>query len=59
MVWGGLPLVAVLIWLVPDALFATEELDAVLSRGDLKTARIKILSNVMPSMRAAAARIEY
>ena len=31
MVWGGLPLVVVLIWLVPDALFAAEELDAVLS----------------------------
>ena len=31
MVWGGLPLVAVLIWLVPDALFAAKELDAVLS----------------------------
>ena len=31
MVWGGLPLVAVLIRLVPDAPFAAEELDAVLS----------------------------
>ena len=31
MVWGGLPLVVVLIWLVPDAPFAAEELDAVLS----------------------------
>ena len=30
MVWGGLPLVAVLICLVPDALFVAEELDAVL-----------------------------
>ena len=31
MVWGGLPLEVVLIWLVPDASFAAEELDAVLS----------------------------
>ena len=31
MVLGGLPLVAVLILLVPDALFAAKELDAVLS----------------------------
>ena len=31
MVWGGLPLVAVLIWLVPDALFTAKELDSVLS----------------------------
>ena len=31
MVWGGLPLVVVLIWLVPDAPFAAEELDAVSS----------------------------
>ena len=31
MVWGGLPLEVVLIWLVPDAPFAAEELDAVLS----------------------------
>ena len=30
-VWGGLPLVAVLIWLVPDAPIAAKELDAVLS----------------------------
>ena len=30
-----------------------------LGRGDSKTARIRILSNVAPSMRAAAARIEY
>ena len=29
MVWGGLPLEVVLIWLVLDALFAAEELDAV------------------------------
>ena len=29
MVWGGLPLEVVLIWLVPDAPFAAEELDAV------------------------------
>ena len=29
MVLGGLPLVVVLIWLVPDAPFAAEELDAV------------------------------
>ena len=28
--FGGLPLVAVLIWLVPDAPFAAKELDAVL-----------------------------
>ena len=31
MVWGGLPLEVVLIWSVPDAPFAAEELDAVLS----------------------------
>ena len=31
MVWGGLPLVEELTWLVPDAPFAAEELDAVLS----------------------------
>ena len=31
MVLGGLPLVVVLIWLVPDAPFAAEKLDAVLS----------------------------
>ena len=31
MVWGGLPLVEELIWLVPDAPFAVEKLDAVLS----------------------------
>ena len=31
MVWGGLPLGVVLIWLVPDAPFAAEELDAVSS----------------------------
>ena len=31
LVWGGLPLVVVLIWLVPDAPFAAEKLDAVLS----------------------------
>ena len=31
MVWGGLPLEVVLIWLVPDAPFAAEKLDAVLS----------------------------
>ena len=31
MVWGGLPLVAELIWSVPDAPFAAEELDAVSS----------------------------
>ena len=30
MVWGGLPLVAVLILLVPDAPFAAKELDAVM-----------------------------
>ena len=30
MVWGGLPLVEELIWSVPDAPFAAEELDAVL-----------------------------
>ena len=29
MVWGGLPLVEELIWSVPDAPFAAEELDAV------------------------------
>ena len=28
MVWGGLPWVAVLIWLVLDALFAAEEADS-------------------------------
>ena len=28
MVWGGLPLVAVLIWSVPDAPFAVKEADA-------------------------------
>ena len=31
MVWGGLPLVVVLIWSVQDAPFAAEKLDAVLS----------------------------
>ena len=31
MVWGGLPLEVVLIWSVPDAPFAAEKLDAVLS----------------------------
>ena len=31
MVWGALPLEVVLIWLVPDAPFAAEKLDAVLS----------------------------
>ena len=31
MVWGGLPLVVVLIYLVPDAPFVAKELDAVLS----------------------------
>ena len=31
MVWGGLALEVVLIWLVPDAPFAAEKLDAVLS----------------------------
>ena len=31
MAWGGLPLVEELIWLVPDAPFVAEELDAVLS----------------------------
>ena len=31
MVWGGLPWVVVLIWLVPDACFAAEEADAALS----------------------------
>ena len=31
MVWGCLPLVVVLIWLVPDAPFAAKGLDAVLS----------------------------
>ena len=28
MVWGGLPWVVVLIWLVQDALFAAEKVDA-------------------------------
>ena len=37
MVWGGLPLVEELIWLVPDAPFAAEELDAV-SSNQLPTA---------------------
>ena len=31
MVWGGLPLVVVLVWSVPDAPFAAKKLDAVLS----------------------------
>ena len=37
MVWGGLPLVEELIWSVPDAPFAAEELDAV-SSNQLPTA---------------------